>query len=227
MLSTIIHWTDSFNVPRHVTLKVGRIRGHAVADYKAILVDETSGNELTSGEIRGYPRWSEPVAGLIARALHYCIADGTPSHLRAVQSVRTLQVKVALVPGGRGKRRELVQFVADFRQMRTPVTCSDEDLAGLPETRDVLVGSDDPLHLALQCLSQWLWNGPIPRGSPTSPEVPVRRADDVSYVRLSDIPQSAQTVFRRRIQGATVPVIERETDIAYAGDWDAFLAGRR
>jgi hypothetical protein len=227
MLSTLIRWTSTVDLEREVRLDIGRVQGAAVADYKAILVDEPSG-ELATAEVKQYPRWSEPVAGLVARALHYCVSGGTPSHLIAVHPVRTLQVKIALVPGGRGERRELVAATADFRQMRAPVMCADQERGGSWETREVRVGSEDPLRLTVQCLSQCVWDAPMPCGAPQPLAVPIRRAGKTPYIRMADIPEPARSIFRSRIRGSTVPVVAGESGgIAYAWDWEGFLDGTR
>lgn len=226
MLSTIISWTSVLDLSRQIRLDVGRVRGGAIADYRAVLVDEAVGEELAAADINEYPRWSEPVAGLIARALHHCTSSGAPIQLRTVQPVRTIQVKIGLLPGGRGSRRELLQLTADFRNTRTPVLCCDEERGGLWATRDLRIGSYDPLGLAVQALSQWLWDTPHPRGWPKPLTVPIRRSGEITYVRLSDIAEPAQSSFRVRLNGATAPVIDGDPDVAYVSDWENFLGGR-
>lgn len=90
MLSAVISWTATFDLEWQVRLDVARTSGSAVADYRAVLTDERRNEQLAEVELKEYPRWSEPAAGLVARALHYCIADSTPRHLIAVHPVRTL-----------------------------------------------------------------------------------------------------------------------------------------
>ena len=226
MLSTIISWTSVLDLARQVRLDVGRVRGGVIADYKAVLVDEAVGEELATADIMEYPRWSEPVAGLIARALHRCTSSGGPIQLRTVQPVRTLQLKIGLLPGGRGSRRELLQLTGDFRTTRTPVLGCDEERGGLWDTKDLPIGSHDPLGIAVQALSQWLWDTPQPHGWPKPLSVPVRHFGDIAYVRLRDIAEPAQSAFRIRMNGATAPVIDGDPDVAYVSDWEIFLGGR-
>ncbi|SOZ36205.1 hypothetical protein [Cupriavidus neocaledonicus] len=67
-----------------------------------------------------------------------------------------------------------------------------------------------------------------PRPEPLS--VPTHRSGNTSYVRLGEIPEPAATLFRKRIEYSTCPVIEEDPtpmDCAYASDWQDFLTGRR
>jgi len=60
--------------------------------------------------------------------------------------------------------------------------------------------------------------------------VTVRSSGSVPYVRIRDIPEPAQTLFRRNLRFSTAPLIEDDPDprdCAYAWDWHDFLAGRR
>jgi len=67
-----------------------------------------------------------------------------------------------------------------------------------------------------------------PRPEPIS--VHIYRAGNMDYVRLSEIPEPAATLFRKRIQYSGCPVVEEDLtpmDCAYASDWHDFLTGRR
>lgn len=227
MLSTFISWSSVLDLSHQIRLDVGRVRGGAIADYEAVLVDEAAGGELASAQLKDYPRWSEPTAGLIARAVHECTRQGTPTALQTIQPVRTLQIKVGLVPGGRGRsRHELFQLTADFRGTRAPVLYTDEESGGVWQREDLHIGSHDPLALVLQALSQWVWHTPYPRGWPAPLQVAELRSGDIRYVRVRDIPEPAQSAFRRRMVGATAPAIDGDRDVAYMSDWEDFLGGR-
>ena len=68
-----------------------------------------------------------------------------------------------------------------------------------------------------------------PRPEPL--DVPVyRAADGTEYVRLIEIPEPAASIFRKRIEFSTSPVIYEDPtprDCAYASDWSSFLTGAR
>lgn len=60
--------------------------------------------------------------------------------------------------------------------------------------------------------------------------VPVHRSGDTDYVRLNEMPEPVATIFRKRIEYSTCPVIEEDAtpmECAYASDWGDFLSGRR
>jgi hypothetical protein len=66
---------------------------------------------------------------------------------------------------------------------------------------------------------------PLPVG------VPIHSSSDgTEYVRLVEIPEPAASIFRRRIEFSTSPVIYEDPTprgCAYASDWSAFLSGGR
>ena len=67
-----------------------------------------------------------------------------------------------------------------------------------------------------------------PRPQPL--DVPIRKAGNLAYVRLREIPEPAHSLFRKRLAYSTQPVIEEDAepmDCAYAWDWLDFLAGAR
>nr|WP_081071676.1 hypothetical protein [Burkholderia cepacia] len=85
--------------------------------------------------------------------------------------------------------------------------------------------------LVVRCLSAALNGGKekLPE-RPVLPNVPVHTSGTERYVRLSEIPEPANTFFRRNIAFTTCPVIEEDSepiDCAYASDWEDFLQGRR
>ncbi|WP_312892377.1 MULTISPECIES: hypothetical protein [Paraburkholderia] len=67
-----------------------------------------------------------------------------------------------------------------------------------------------------------------PRPQPLN--VPIHHAGRTSYVRLREIPEPAASLFRKRIEFSTRPLIEEDPqpmDCAYSWDWLDFLAGRK
>ena len=60
--------------------------------------------------------------------------------------------------------------------------------------------------------------------------VPVHRSDNTYYVRLDEIPEPVATIFKKRMEYSTCPVIDEDPTpmkCAYASDWTDFLSGRR
>ena len=68
-----------------------------------------------------------------------------------------------------------------------------------------------------------------PRPEPL--DVPIHHtADGTAYIRLLEIPKPAATIFKKRMQFSTTPVIEEDPtprECAYASDWSSFIPGWR
>ena len=65
---------------------------------------------------------------------------------------------------------------------------------------------------------------------PSPVEVPIHISGSTKYVRMAEIPEPAATIFRKRMEFSTTPIIEEDPtprDCAYASDWSAFLTGWR
>lgn len=65
---------------------------------------------------------------------------------------------------------------------------------------------------------------------PTALQVPVHVSDGTPYVRFSEIPEPARSLFEKNVQHSTRPIIEDDLtpmDCAYAWDWRDFLGGVR
>jgi len=66
-----------------------------------------------------------------------------------------------------------------------------------------------------------------PRPKPL--DVPIHHtADGTAYIRLVEIPEPAATIFRKRIEFSTTPVIEEDPtprECVYASDWSSFMTG--
>jgi hypothetical protein len=67
-----------------------------------------------------------------------------------------------------------------------------------------------------------------PRPKPLN--VPVHHSGGTDYVRLDEMPEPVATLFRKRIEYSTFPVIEDDPSpmqCAHASDWADFLSARR
>lgn len=51
--------------------------------------------------------------------------------------------------------------------------------------------------------------------------------NSLAYVRLSEIPEPARTVFKRRMSASTRPGLEDDEETYWAWDWEAFAEGNR
>ena len=65
---------------------------------------------------------------------------------------------------------------------------------------------------------------------PTALEVPIHHIGSVPYVRMSEIPEPARTLFWRNMENSSRPLVESDAQpegCAYLWDWEDFLDGRR
>jgi len=65
---------------------------------------------------------------------------------------------------------------------------------------------------------------------PQSLNVPIHEAGNLAYVRFREIPEPALSLFRKRMESSTRPVIDEDAepmDCVYASDWLDFLTGAR
>lgn len=65
---------------------------------------------------------------------------------------------------------------------------------------------------------------------PTGLTVPIRHLDSLAYVRLTEIPEPARSLFERNIEQSSRPLVSGEAEprgCAYLWDWEDFLDGRR
>ncbi|WP_324781135.1 hypothetical protein [Thiobacillus sedimenti] len=145
-----------------------------------------------------------------------------------------LKVRLVLVPGGRGPERQLGEL--HISNVRWGDATPDYDC--------VLYADDLPgsIRSTVRRYPRWsatVWDlvgraiasalsgrERLPR-RPDPLNVPICRDGNVSYVRMSDIPQPARANFDQWMTGSSVPVIEGETECAYAWDWLRFIGENR
>lgn len=142
-----------------------------------------------------------------------------------------LKITISLVPGGIGSERHLGELLIGNVSggMNSDYRC-------------VLKGDDlpNPLHTTIKRYPRWsttVWDlvaraiAKSLSGSerlpqrPHTPKVPIHTSGKTPYVRMSEIPEPARSVFERRMKDSTVPVIEGESDCVYAWDWEGFISG--
>lgn len=150
-----------------------------------------------------------------------------------------LKVTVELWPGGRESGRRVIA-TADIGRIRDGAFADyrvrlEEQF--LNNVGDEAVVADYPRwsasvwDLVARCLAAALNDGR--EALPPRPMLPVAREherDGRRYVRLREIPEPAQTFFRRRIADSSrCPHVEEDAEPkgwAYAEDWEDFLRGR-
>lgn len=150
-----------------------------------------------------------------------------------------LRVIVELWPGGRESSKRVIA-TADICRVRSGAHADyqvhlEEGLLG--DVGDIATVHQYPRwsasvwDLVARCIAAGLNEGKeeLPE-RPMLPSVPVHISDGLCYVRMREIPEPAQTFFRRRMAHSTCPVIDADPEpmgCAYASDWEDFLRGWR
>lgn len=147
-----------------------------------------------------------------------------------------LRVTIELLPGGRDAGRKVLATanigqenggaLADYR-----VELHDELLGdvGVGVVREYPRFATTVFDLVVRALAVGLTGGEEFPARPQQVDVPVRRAGDIEYVRLWEIPEPAQSIFRKLVARLPALVIETESspkDCVYASIWRRFLAGQ-
>lgn len=148
-----------------------------------------------------------------------------------------LRVTVELRPGG-GESGRRVLATADIARIKSGAHADYEVMLREDVLGDVGSGviSEYPRFaatvwdLVARSIATALSGGEELPPRPLSPRVPVHWSGDLPYVRMREIPEPAQTLFRKNMRLSTMPVIEEDEEpmgCAYAWDFEAFLAGHR
>ena len=147
-----------------------------------------------------------------------------------------LRVTIELLPGGRDAGRKVLA-TANIGQEKGGaladycVELHDELLGdvGVGVVREYPRFATTVFDLVVRALAAGLTGGEELPVRPQQVDVSVHRVGDVEYVRLWEIPEPAQSIFRKRVARLPALVIEAESrpkDCAYASIWHRFLAGQ-
>jgi len=171
--------------------------------------------------LRRYPRWCEPVRGLVAR----CLAlSSVPMGAVLTCSWELMVLEIALRPGGGSA--DLLDTVAVERSADGNLNFVRASAIGEVVHVDGIApraSYADPWDLAEHALRITTFDGDdLP--PPKELDVPIRRDLNLSFVCTRDIPEPARSVFTKRMEHSTRPVIHGHPDAVYAWDWLDFLS---
>jgi len=171
-----------------------------------------------------YPRWCEPVSGLVARCLALTSARGTDARSSTWERI---EVRIALMSAARGY--ELLDTVSAERDPRGGLNLVRVAPHGEPLLLNGIkprAGYGDPWDLADHVLRLTTFDADeLP--APKAIDVPIRRHEDLSFICMRDIPEPARSVFEERMNHSTCPVVPGYFDAVYVWDWLEFLGGNR
>ncbi len=191
----------------------------ATSNYRA----HVEGLNPKTLSIEGYPRWSEPTLGLVARVIQSARL-GKDRGVN-IDIVDRMTLSIAIVPGGLGTPRvlETMEMVRQGDCFDVEFTCL---TSGVKKQRSVPMpgGVGSPWRLVLAAAKAILWaKARIPKA--VALDVPVVRDGNLSVVRLDDIPEPARSAFAKRMAHTTrlCPLIPELGDVYYLWDWTRFL----
>lgn len=226
MLRTTISWktSDEVNVTRY--LNIANVSYGRIADYRYTLYTE-DWTAICTGMLKRYPRWTEPVAGLVVRIL--CLAVSGKRALLPTANhgsyIASLDVAIDLVPGGIGTPRRLETVSLTLQGANGILQYDVEHLA--PCTRSVVFNEKEhnPGFVAVRTLCRAVFDADDVLLIPEPFNPPFHVHAGKTYVRLSEIPEPARSIFCRRLphfSALTVPG-ERPDNVADAIAWQRFV----
>lgn len=196
-----------------------------VSDYRFAIAGRLALQEAAT--LHGYPRWSESSAALLARCLALTRADVLSAD--PGDGWRELAVRLEVHQVRSGRSHPVCTVSASRPQAGVMDVGMFQDEVGTPSQvlgvplragyGDVWAVAEHALRVA--CFG----SDELPPPQPLAPEVRTYRRQ--RYICVDELPQPVQSVFLRRIAGASVPVIPGRQLCAYLDDWEDFLDGPR
>lgn len=153
------------------------------------------------GVLRGHPRWTERLTGLLAR----CIAVAEPEHSFSVGAWRVATLIV------RRRGRFLMEMHATSGDTFEPTF----------DSRPMVVKS--VWQLIRWRLADDAWSQSEPPRMPEPLHVAVYRDGATSYCRASDLPPEARTRFDEWSIGRLAPPVRHVDDAAFPEDIDSYF----
>lgn len=179
--------------------------GGRVADV-AVTLDRSDGRRAIQAILRGYPRWSEPLTGLVARCLGL-VADESDISIQNDLRLATLSISLE-----RWVLAE-VHLIPEHG-----ATSESGPLQPIRGQSSISLWSLVQRRLAHET-----------RGMPEVPplpapiRIPVYHHGAIPYCRTRDLPADARVVFAQWAFGRKRPVIPKVEDAVHASDLEAFL----
>jgi len=195
-------------------LYVSNVRGGALSTYEGQLLS----SRLEPQTLTDYPRWAEPAGALCTRLLHAALKSD-PAAGRD-DNATEFSVLVRIVPYGRRPPRLLERFDVkwDGSNWQVSGACAP---CSVPAGRSRGLGA-----VTLRVLKHVYWGGQrIRKVRPVSPRI--YQHGKTPYVRISELPEPAQTAFSENMNYSGRPYVPGAPDAVFAWDWTDFLAGGR
>jgi len=209
-----LSWNGRDGIRSERSLSIGNVTGGRISRYCIRLPSD--GN--TADRFLQYPRWAEPVQGLVARALSLVVSELNDDRDKEVSHVSCTTL---LDRFGRGLTRRLAHLEAQAGTGAWTVCSQDGERPSV--RRRFRPAAKAPPQLVLEALSVAVWNTSNLAPAPPPLSLPTHQAGGALYIRLADIPEHVRPAFLQFMRGRTQPCPPSEDECVYAWDWECFL----
>jgi hypothetical protein len=193
----------------------------AISSYEARL----EGRKTVT--LEGYPRWSEPVQGLLARCIALSKANAEQTdEVRLPSNWKSVRVDIGLNSGGRSRRIERLAMCRVERQDGNICTVGSREatLIRFFECLDLRPNYDDVWDVAHHALCVSTFGDDVLL--PTKPlDVPIHEEPGYSYVLSHEIPEPLRSAFEYRQRWSGRPCVPRGAH--WSWDYLDFVNGQR
>ncbi|NVO04743.1 MAG: hypothetical protein HXX19_01705 [Rhodoferax sp.] len=171
-----------------------------------------------SAQLHDYPRWSEPVRGLLARCINVAEHDVNP--VPVPEDWRSLRVDIGIQSGYQRGTTRLAMCRIERLEDGCTVGHQEGPLAGFIDGVQLRAAYADIWELAQHALNLSVWG--VDSIPPVKP-LDVKRYDDGKYIRSSELPEPLRSAFEYRQRWSGKPCIRDAWDANWAWDLDDFV----
>ena len=188
----------------------------AISSYEVLL----DGRKV-SAELHGYPRWSEPVRGLLARCID--VAELDSDLVQVPEDWTALRVDIGIQSGRQRHPTRLAMCCVTRETGTFNVGFLEGKLSGFIEDVQPRESYQDMWDLAQHALNVSVWNlDAIPAVRP----IEIKKYDDGRWILSSDLPEPLRSAFEHRQRYSGKPCVGF-WDANWAWDLEDFVNGTR
>jgi len=192
----------------------------ALSSYEVLLDGR---NVMT--ELHGYPRWSEPVRGLLARCI--AVAEQGSRFIPVPADWTALRVDIGIQSGRQTRPTRLAMCrVTRNNDISGGFTVGfvEGKLAGFIENVQPRESYQDVWDMAQHALNISVWNQDL---IPPVRPLEIKKYDGDRWIRSSELPEPLRSAFEHRQRHSGKPHIREAWDANWAWDLEDFINGTR
>ena len=174
-----------------------------------------------SAQLHDYPRWSEPVRGLLTRCIDAAVLD--EDLVPVPEDWRALRVDIGIQSGYQRRTTRLAMCRIERLEDACTVGHFEASLAGFIDGVQPRAAYADLWDLAQHALNLSVWGVDV---IPPLKPLNVKKYDEGRYIRSSELPEPLRSAFERRQRYSGKPCIG-VWDANWAWDLEDFLNGTR